>query len=400
MDMMIEAAPTPAPGEQIFEIVERKGLGHPDTICDAIAEALSVNLSQYYLDRFGFILHHNVDKALLCAGSSRPAFGGGEVIEPMEIILSGRATRTFNGLDVPIEDIAKDCVRAWFRAHCHAIDPDRHVRIRCMIRPGSAELAELFARQQENGVLLANDTSCGVGFAPFTPLETLVGAVERRLNQPATKRDHPEIGEDIKVMGVRQHAQIGITLGCALIDRYVTDTADYMEKKRAIADLARQEAVRHAGYITDIDLNAGDDPDKGSLYLTVTGTSAEAGDDGEVGRGNRANGLITPFRPMTMEATAGKNPMSHVGKLYNVAANRLAAAIVASVDSIAGAECCLVSQIGRPVDDPAVAFLRLTPEKEHTLDSVAAEAEAIARREIADIPSLWKELINGGIQLF
>jgi S-adenosylmethionine synthetase len=400
MDMMIETAPIPAPGDQSFEMVERKGVGHPDTICDAIAEALSVNLSRFYLDRFGIILHHNVDKALLCAGSSQPAFGGGEVIEPMEIILSGRATRTFNGIDVPIEDIAEECVRAWFRAHCHAIDPDRHVRIRCMIRPGAAELAELFARQQENGVLLANDTSCGVGFAPLTPLESLVGAVERRLNQPASKRDKPEIGEDIKVMGIRQHDQIRITLACALIDRYVTDTADYLEKKRSIVDLALQEASQYAECNIHMDINTGDNPDKGSLYLTVTGTSAEAGDDGEVGRGNRANGLITPFRPMTMEATAGKNPMSHVGKLYNVAANRLAAAIVDSVDGIVGAESYLVSQIGRPVDDPAVAFLRLTPEKERALESVAPEAEQIARREIARIPSLWQDLINGNLPLF
>jgi S-adenosylmethionine synthetase len=400
MDIMIDPAPVPAASDQSIEMVERKGLGHPDTICDSIAEALSVNLSQYYLDRFGIILHHNVDKALLCAGSSQPAFGGGEIIEPMEIILAGRATRTFNGIDVPIEDIAEECVRAWFRTHCHAIDPDRHVQIRCKIRPGSAELAELFARQQENGVLLANDTSCGVGFAPLTPLESLVGAVERRLNHPATKRDRPEIGEDVKVMGIRLNDRVQITLACALIDRYVTDTADYMEKKKAIVDLARREAAQYAGNRVDFDINAGDAPDKGSLYLTVTGTSAEAGDDGEVGRGNRSNGLITPFRPMTMEATAGKNPMSHVGKLYNVAANRLATAVVDSVDGVVGADCCLVSQIGRPVDDPAVTFLRLTPEKERSLESVAPEAEEVAHQVVKQIPMLWKELINGDISLF
>jgi S-adenosylmethionine synthetase len=51
--------------DDIKEIVERKGLGHPDTICDALAETLSRNLCREHRDRFGTVLHHNVDKALL-----------------------------------------------------------------------------------------------------------------------------------------------------------------------------------------------------------------------------------------------------------------------------------------------------------------------------------------------
>jgi S-adenosylmethionine synthetase len=45
------------------EIVERKGLGHPDTICDLVMERISQALSQAYLQHFGKILHHNCDKA-------------------------------------------------------------------------------------------------------------------------------------------------------------------------------------------------------------------------------------------------------------------------------------------------------------------------------------------------
>lgn len=74
------------------EIVERKGLGHPDTICDALAEAFSRNLCREYLARFGSILHHNVDKALLCGGRSAPAFEGGAILSPIDIYLAGRAT--------------------------------------------------------------------------------------------------------------------------------------------------------------------------------------------------------------------------------------------------------------------------------------------------------------------
>jgi S-adenosylmethionine synthetase len=73
------------------EVVERKGLGHPDTICDALAETFSRNLCREYRRRFGEILHHNVDKALLCGGRAAPAFGGGSVLAPITIHLAGRA---------------------------------------------------------------------------------------------------------------------------------------------------------------------------------------------------------------------------------------------------------------------------------------------------------------------
>ncbi len=400
MDVLIEQSTATPIDKAAFEVVERKGLGHPDTICDALAEALSVRLSRYYLDHFGMILHHNVDKALLCGGASRPAFGGGEVLQPIEIILAGRATRQFQGVDVPIEALAESCVHDWFRAHFHALDPDRHVRVRCMIRPGSTDLVALFARQHAAGVMLANDTSCGVGSAPLSTLETMVAAVESALNAPKIKRQHPEIGEDIKVMGVRQRDRVQLTVGCAFVDRHILHTEDYLEKKARVSQLARDAAEQATGCSAEVDVNTGDDPGTGSLYLTVTGTSAEAGDDGEVGRGNRANGLIAPFRWMTLEAVAGKNPMTHVGKLYNVAARQIAAAAVASVDGLAAAHCCLVSQIGRPVDDPAVLLLRLSPEAGVPLEAVRPGAEAVARQEIQRIPTLWRALLAGEIQLY
>ncbi len=79
------------PAEDEVEVVERKGLGHPDTICDALAESLSQSLCLEYRKRFGTILHHNVDKALLCGGRAVPSFGGGTVFFPIHIHLGGRA---------------------------------------------------------------------------------------------------------------------------------------------------------------------------------------------------------------------------------------------------------------------------------------------------------------------
>ena len=77
---------THRPASHPVEIVERKGIGHPDTICDALAEELSRTYSQYCLERFGLVLHHNVDKALLCGGRSAPRFGGGKVTAPNRFI--------------------------------------------------------------------------------------------------------------------------------------------------------------------------------------------------------------------------------------------------------------------------------------------------------------------------
>src|SRR5215471_14957560 len=103
-----------SPADAPVEIVERKGLGHPDTICDAIAEHLSARLCRAYLDRFGAVLHHNVDKVLLAAGASRPAFGGGQLTRPIDLYLGGRATEEVRGARVPVAEIAVDATREWF----------------------------------------------------------------------------------------------------------------------------------------------------------------------------------------------------------------------------------------------------------------------------------------------
>jgi S-adenosylmethionine synthetase len=131
---------------QEIEIVERKGLGHPDTICDALAERLSAELCKIYYEKFGFVLHHNVDKNLLVGGSAVPKFGGGEVKEPIEIFLSGRAIKEYKGEKIPVDEIAVECAKEWLRENIHAIDPENHVRIHTYIRPGSVDLVDIYMR--------------------------------------------------------------------------------------------------------------------------------------------------------------------------------------------------------------------------------------------------------------
>jgi S-adenosylmethionine synthetase len=371
------------------EIVERKGLGHPDTVCDALAEQFSIALSRWYLERFGSILHHNVDKALLWGGSARPAFGGGEVLEPIEIYLAGRATRSFRGVEVPVEEIARQAARDWLAASFHALDADRHVCIHCLIRPSSPDLADLFLRR--SGTALANDTSFGVGYAPLSPLESAVLAVERALNAPQIRTSHPQIGEDVKVMGLRRGGRADLTVGCALVGRHVAGMGEYLAGKADVRALALAAAGTELEFEAMVNAADGETPD--SLYLTVTGTSAEAGDDGQVGRGNRINGLITPYRPMSLEAAAGKNPVSHVGKLYNVVASRLAARLAAEIPEVEEACCYLASRIGSPVDEPRALDIKLRLTHSATLAGVEGRTAEIAQDVLSGVGGLWRELI-------
>jgi S-adenosylmethionine synthetase len=392
MDASVALLPRPSPFELPFEIVERKGLGHPDTICDALAENLSVGLSRHYLDRFGAILHHNVDKGLLYGGAARPAFGGGEMLEPIEIYLTGRATREFRGVTVPVDELAVELSREWLRRNLRNLDPVRDVWILPRIRPTSPDLAALFLREQLAGAPLANDTSIGAGYAPLDTLERAVLEAERAL----AARPDPAMGEDIKVMGIRGGARIHLTVACALVGRHVADMDDYRAKKRRVADVVR----RAAGPDCEVQVNTADGDTPDSVYVTVTGLSAESGDDGQVGRGNRVNGLITPYRPMSLEAAAGKNPVTHVGKLYNVAAARIAREAAARVPGVQEAACFLVSAIGRPITEPQIAEVKVRLADEPALPAAVPRIREIVRAELAALPQAWREIVAGAAPLW
>lgn len=93
--------------KQLIEIVERKGLGHPDYVCDAVADRISTDLSKTYLEKAGTILHHNVDKSLLRAGETEPKFNGGTVKQPMLFVIGDRATNKIDGQRIDVEGIAE-----------------------------------------------------------------------------------------------------------------------------------------------------------------------------------------------------------------------------------------------------------------------------------------------------
>ena len=381
--------------QQQTELVERKGIAHPDTMCDSIMEAVCVALCKEYSDRFGHILHHNIDKGMLVAGKTLPQPGGGKVIEPMKIIFGDRATYTHNGTFVPIGEIAEAAAKKWLRSNMRFVDPEVNIIYQNEIKPGSPELTDTFARS----VIGANDTSVGIGHAPPTETERLVLAAEQYLNSNTFKYAYPETGKDIKIMAFRKNRDLTLTVAIAFVDRYIQNEKMYFEKKQIIQDnltefiRCKQQSIENV----TVQVNTLDDPERGEsgMYLTVLGTSAESGDGGQVGRGNRVNGLITFNRPQSLEAAAGKNPVNHVGKIYNVLSHEMARRIHKEVDGIMEVTVYLCSQIGKPLDEPLIATAKLVLEKDVHLDDVREAVTSIIHVELAYIGVFIEQLTLG-----
>jgi S-adenosylmethionine synthetase len=394
-NITIERSDTVPMDEQPFELVERKGIGHPDTICDSVMEAVSVDLCREYQHRFGHICHHNIDKGLLVAGRSLPKTGGGMILEPMKLIFGDRATYTCNGQLVPVGEIAEAAAKRWIRENLRFVDPEQHLLFQNEIKPGSPELTDAFARK----VIGANDTSVGVGYAPFSDTERIVLAVEQFLNSPDLKARFPEAGEDVKIMGCRNGRKLQLTVAVAFVDRFVSNPQHYFERKTALREelLSFIETRRDTFDSVEIDINTLDDPSRGEdgLYLTVLGTSAEGADGGQVGRGNRVNGLIAFGRPQTTEAAAGKNPVNHVGKIYSILSHEIAGKIHRKVAGVREATVFLCSQIGRPIDQPLIASARITPEPGTDMAELNKHAMSIIDRELEAIDSFCQKLAEG-----
>ncbi|MBU4077635.1 MAG: methionine adenosyltransferase [Euryarchaeota archaeon] len=382
--------------KQEIEIVERKGVGHPDSMADGFAEAVSRGLCNEYIKKFGTVLHHNTDQVEVVAGRSHPEYGGGELISPIYVLLVGRATKEFQDKKIPTDTVAVRSAKQYLKTTLPDIDPEHDVIIDCKLGVGSTDLQSVFKRGKAP---MSNDTSFGVGHAPLSQVEQIVYNTERQMVLNF-KKDIPAIGTDIKVMGMRKNEKITLTVACAMIGKHVNDQNHYFsikdELKGKILDLSGKYTDREV----EVFVNTGDDEETGSVYLTVTGTSAEMGDDGSVGRGNRCNGLITPNRPMSMEATSGKNPINHVGKLYNLLSNQIANDIAKNVSGIEDVYIRILSQIGQPIDHPLIASAQVIPQDGANMNTIKSESEAIIDKWLADITKITEMITRGELATF
>jgi len=364
--------------ERKIELVERKGIGHPDSICDGIAESVSRELSKEYRERFGEILHHNTDEVQLVAGESSPEFGLGEIITPMYILLTGRATKQFDGEKIPVDSIALKAAKEYIRENFKILEPSM-IEFESRIGETSTDLESVYNREE----VLSNDTSFGVGHAPYSRTEKAVKNIDKEVRGLYTS------GEDVKVMGLRRNDRLTVTVASAAISERVESMDDYIEHREEIKKIAETE-VKKQDLEPEIYVNTADDLENKEVYLTVTGTSAEMGDDGSVGRGNRVNGLITPHRSMSMEASSGKNPVTHVGKIYNLLSHEIADEIHSKTGSYAHVK--LLAQIGAPINDPALVEV----ETEASRDEITE----IIERNLEEIKSVTEKCVDGKLQTF
>ena len=396
-NILVENLKGPTGSERDAEIVERKGTGHPDYMCDAIMEKVSLSLNREYLKKWGAIFHYNIDKGLLAAGRVERRLGGGRVLEPMRLIFGDRATTEINGEHLPVDEIAIATAKEWLRGNLRYINPEKDVVYQLEIKPGSSELTDIFSRG--SGPLPANDTSASVGYAPLTETEGMVYAVERYLNSLSFKEIFHETGEDIKVMGFRERKKLYLTIAMPMLDRFVESEDYYFQRKKQIGKAIKEYANEKKENLAEVEvyLNTLDEPGRGlgGMYLTVLGTSAEDGDSGEVGRGNRVNGVIALNRPMGTEAAAGKNPVSHVGKIYNILSHKIAKKIYQEIPGIKEIYVWLCSQIGVPIDMPKIAAAQVILLPKVRFNVIAKRVKEMIDVELSNIDNFCNELIQG-----
>lgn len=321
---------------QRFEVVETKGKGHPDNICDTLAEKISANYSQYCLKKYGVILRHMIDKLSILGGGSKVKFGGGEMIAPIRMLVNGRFTDRYSNENIDYMKIVSDTIKNYFEYLFPLLDVEKYLIIVDNTHhnegPGVIydnnnmtknerikffEAVDYEDANKHNNHNRCNDTSTTVSYYPMSKLERTVLNIEQLLNSDSYKKEKPWVGSDIKVMGIRKEKSIELTSCIPLISCYVKDIDDYRQKLKEIeSDIEKEIKKLFKNNKAKIYLNTRDNYEQNDLYMTLIGSAVESGDEGAVGRGNRSRGVIPFSRNFSMEASCGKNPVYHTGKLF------------------------------------------------------------------------------------
>lgn len=295
-ELALSVSTVPSQWTTRTEMCEHKGIGHPVSLCDGAVEAAARALCPAYLESYGAIQHFNLDKALLIGGISRPKFGGGDLLRPMRLIVSGPVTELPSA---PVKTVVEQAIHNYLVETLGNIG--NAIGIEPILRPSAPNLQRVTS---PSSLPLANDTSFGVSYAPLSTLENAVLCAAKTLRSSEFRQSIEAAGLDYKIMGSRADTRLRLTVALAFVDRSVQGVEDYFTLKGRIS---RYLAERLPA--CEIVMNTLDDPaarDEREIYLTFTGVSAEHGDDGEVGRGNRVNGLITPYRPCRWKQPPGK----------------------------------------------------------------------------------------------
>lgn len=399
---------------QNFEVVETKGKGHPDNICDTLAEKISANYSNYCLENYGIILRHMIDKLSVLGGGSKVKFNGGEMISLIKILVNGRFTDRHNNQKIDYMKIVNETIKKYFHELFPMIDIEKDLLIIDNTHhnegPGVVynyddttknERVKFFEvvndedLSRHNNHNRCNDTSTTVSYYPMSKLEKTVLNIEQLLNSDNYKKLKPWVGNDIKVMGIRKEKEIEITSCVPLISKYVKDIEDYKEKLSEVKkDIENEIKKQFKNCDIMIYLNTRDDYENNDLYMTLTGSAVESGDEGAVGRGNRSRGVIPFSRNFSMEAACGKNPVYHTGKLFTAIGDIISQKIYEKYKVENTVYC--TSKMGDSISNPWNISVELNKKlsKEQLDDINDMINEIIEKHE-----EITKEIINDKIKL-
>jgi len=398
-----------SPTESDFEFVERKGRGHPDTLADGLAEYLSVKYSLYTLKKFGAILHHNFDKIGLLGGSSSVRFGKGNLVKPIRVLINGRASISFGRIQIPIKELFIKWSRDFLGNELPLIFPQKDLKFLYALstqsspgkmRENSTVSARSFWFQPRNlqdipefKKLVSNDTSLGVGYAPYSRLENLVLSIEKYLNSDLFRNKNKWIGSDIKILGFRHRKEFDLTMCIPQIANFVNSSNEYHANIKRVQQLVFSISKKLGFKNIDLHINTRDSDEKGEYYLTAIGSSIESGDEGFVGRGNRVNGIISPFRPMSIEGACGKNPVYHIGKIYYVLAHQLAHKIFKKFDIYNN--IAIASQSGRDLLDPWIVAVNVPISFKNN-----RELKLLIKKEVSQIFKITTAIIERNFSIY
>lgn len=303
-----------------MEVIERKGAGHPDTLADMLGEELAKLIKEEYKNQRGQYLHYNVDKVLLACG----------VVELRHKIVLKPVKVVFAGNYIPLQNINELMEKAVYKVMQPELEAGLSFEILNLLSSTSTDLTVNFNNRK------CNDTSFAVAH-PLSKAEKQVLKLGEYLdNLYITDKN---IGRDNKIMYIDGKYQIALAFKAPIANKR------YERKKE---ELRKEIAKAFKIPLKNISINGADTADL--KFITLTGTSLESGDAGMTGRGNRRNGLITPMKPMTLEAYYGKNDITHIGRTYQDKAQEIANKLKKKV--------LLVNTIGGNIDKPTIIQIK------------------------------------------
>jgi len=337
------------PEGRSIEIVERKGIGHPDTLADKLAEELSRVYSIYCLKNFNCILHHNIDKLYIGGGLFVMKKNKITKINPIRVELNGRVSNTMNGKKIDLEKLFVPVIKEYLSTVIPRLNPETDLNI--IINCTQYSKREFWYTPRnindvpDSGKLFAADTALCVNHSTKTFCERLTFELEQSFwnynEKGYASPKFSKIGQDIKVMVSRIHNDIVATV-CMPVYKDVYSTHEEYNNIIKFHEARLTKIANHMNfdkkYNINIEINRLPDGAYRN-YSLVVGSCIECGEEGIVGRGNNSQGLISSFREHTVEAPCGKNPRYHTGRIVNFLANNATSRIFEEL----GVKCTLYS---------------------------------------------------------